>query len=134
MSSRQVSMQFGKPGGVRGGSSGGYSTEILTPTVTKISGNTTVDNVYAHRFGNVVELLVQFRFTGSVNSGSDALHATVSGIPLPIIESTLGSGYFSNSGLLGRLNSDGDLVIRVVGGNRSSSSTTAGFTIIYICE
>lgn len=127
-------MQFGKPGSVQQNSnSGGYSTTILTPTVTKTSGNTSIDSISAVRFGNVVQVLFGFKFTGTVNAGSDAFVGTISDVPLPALDAH-GVGYFSNSALVTKIETDGTMTIRIVGGNRSSSNTVALVAVTYVCS
>lgn len=125
-----VSMQFGKPIATAGGKP---VTEALTPTVTKTSGNTSIDSAEAVRYGNVIHFNFNFLFTGTTNAGSNAFVGTVTGIPLPAIPQN-GAGFFSNSALIGALDSDGLMTIRVVGGNRSSSQTVASVRFIYVCN
>ena len=125
----KVAMQFGNSGG----SNAPIATETLSPTVSKTSGNTSIDSAEAVRYGNVIHFNFNFLFTGTTNAGSNAFVGTVSGIPLPAIPQN-GAGFFSNSALIGALDSDGIMTIRVVGGNRSSSQTVASVRFIYICN
>jgi len=125
-----VSMQFGKPIAAAGGKT---VTEALTPTVTQTSGNTSIEGAEAVRYGNVIQFNFNFLFTGTTNAGSNAFVGTVSGIPLPALPA-MGVGYFSNSALIGSVDPDGTMTVRVVGGNRSSSSTVAGVRITYVCN
>ena len=125
-----VSMQFGKPIAAAGGKP---ATEALTPTVTQTSGNTSIVGAEAVRYGNVILFNFDFKFTGTVNAGSNAFVGSISGLPAPALPAQ-GTGYFSNSALIAALDPDFTFTIRVVGGNRSSSDTKASIRLLYICN
>lgn len=135
--SRTVSMQFGKPGelssGGGSGGSGGESTVTLTPTVTKTSGNSSIQGSAAVRYGNVVQFELELRPTGTTNTGSNMFVGTVSNIPLPAIPSN-GSGYMGSSAFIAELTTDGDITVRVLAANRASASSNCMVRWTYICN
>lgn len=108
-------------------------TTILSPSVTRSSGASEVDEVSAVRYGNIVQLSISLHATGSTNAGSNIFEGSLSGIPLPAV-GTSGSGYYGTSTLTGSIETDGTITIRVTAANRASSSNVASVRWTYICN
>lgn len=98
-------------------------------TISKNSGNWSVDSYSAYRTGNVVTLYIKFKGNGTaVSAGSNAFQGTVSGIA-PVSLST-GCGYISSSAIIGGLWPSGGITFRVTGASVTLSSTNnAEFSI-----
>ena len=101
-------------------------------TITKNSGNWSVNDYTAYRSGNVVTLYIKFEGNGNtVNAGSNAFQGNVSGIR-PILLS-YGTAYISSSATVTGLWSTGGITVRVTGANVTlGSSSTSEFSITYI--
>ena len=109
------------------------TTQSLTPTITKTSGNSSVDSVSAVRYGNVIQVYAKFISGNAVSTGNNTFVGTLSGIPLPAI-SVVGASYIGSSALLSGLDPDGSFVIRVLAAQKTASSTsTFGLSWTYIC-
>ena len=101
-------------------------------TITKSSGNWSVNTYSAYRTGNVVTLYIKFEGNGSaVNAGSNAFQGNVSGIR-PILLS-YGTAYISSSATVAGLWSTGSITVRVTGANVTlGTGNTSEFSITYI--
>ena len=101
-------------------------------TITKSSGNWSVDSVSAKRTGNVVMLVVVFKGNGSqVTTGSNAFVGTVTGA-LPALPARLVT-YNGSSIISASIETDGAITVRVAAANitlSSSSTTTLSGTFI----
>ena len=103
-------------------------------TITKSSGNWSVNSYSAYRTGNTITLYIKFRGNGSsVNAGANAFQGTVSGIT-PIVLST-GCGYIGGSAIMGSLSTTGNIIIHIIGSNVTLGSTSdAEFSMIFITD
>lgn len=123
--------------GASGGASGGGAptVEVLTPTVTKTSGASSVSSVYAVRYGNVVFCMIRFNSgNSSVSTGSNTFVGTITDLPLPK-ETVTGASYIGSTVLLGGLNNEGTITVRVAAANKSASTTaTFGINWTYVFE
>lgn len=109
------------------------TTQTLTPTVTKTSGNSSIQASQAVKCGNIVQFELELRPTGTTNAGSNIFVGTLSDIPLPAIPSN-GSGYMGSSAFIGSLDPDGLITIRVLAANRASATTNFMVRWTYICS
>ncbi len=101
-------------------------------TITKNSGNWSVNTYSAYRTGNVVTLYIKFEGNGNtVNAGSNAFQGNVSGIR-PVLLS-YGTAYISSSATVAGLWSTGGITVRVTGANVTlGTGNTSEFSITYI--
>ena len=101
-------------------------------TITKNSGNWSVNTYSAYRTGNVVTLYIKFEGNGSaVNAGSNAFQGNVSGIR-PVLLS-YGTAYISSAATVAGLWSTGGITVRVTGANVTlGTGNTSEFSITYI--
>lgn len=101
-------------------------------TITKTSGNWSVNSYSAYRTGNVVTLYLKFEGNGTtVNAGSNAFQGNVSGIR-PVLLS-YGTAYISSSATVAGLWSTGGITVRVTGANVTlGTGNTSEFSITYI--
>ena len=98
-------------------------------TITKNSGNWTVDTYSAYRSGNVVTLYIRFASDGTtVNAGSNAFKGNVSSIR-PLLLS-YGSAYISSSAIIAGLWPSGGITVRVTGANITGTESEISITYI----
>lgn len=91
-------------------------------TVSKTSGNWSVNSVTAHRSGNVIQFDIAFKGNGSsVSAGSNAFVGKITNGPLPVSLVRL-FGYGSSSPIGGYISGD-DLIITVLSSAYTLSSS-----------
>lgn len=91
---------------------------LETPTVSISATTGTLVSAEARRFGQVVQLWIQFRNTASIAAGANVFEGTLNTTGLrPVLAST-GAGFFGTHSLVGYLPTTGALVVR-------NASTTA---------
>lgn len=96
--------------------------QVIVPTLTKNSGNSSVYAVRVRRSGNVCQLTVGLDITGTTNNGYNFFTGTLSNAPLPTVFSD-GVGYIYGSALVMSIASDGYIEVRNCGAAFSSGST-----------
>lgn len=99
-------------GNVRG------SLETPTPSITATKG--TLVATQARRFGQVVQLWIQYRNTSSIAGGQNVFEGTLNTTALRPTMSSSGAGYFGEHAMVGFLTTAGDITIR----NASSTAIT----------
>lgn len=101
-------------------------------SITKSSGEWTVDSYTAYKSGNIVTLYIKFKGSGNiVNAGSNAFQGSVSGVT-PILLSS-GCSYISSSAIVAGLWTSGGITLRVTGASVTLGSTNyAEFTITFM--
>lgn len=107
-------------------------TTILTPIVTKTSGNSSIEGSAAVKYGNTIQFQLELMPTATTNAGSNVFVGTLSNIPLPAIP-TNGCSYMGSCAFVGSLDPDGTITIRVLAANRASSTTHFHVRWTYIC-
>ena len=102
-------------------------TTTGTGVVTRSSGATLNSSSYA-RYGNVVQLFVECTSSGSTSAGSNCFAGTISDTSL--IPKVYGGGtsYSASSGLIGYIDSSGNITVRVVG---ATLATNRPFTMVF---
>lgn len=96
--------------------------QVIVPTLTKNSGNSSVNAVRVRRSGNVCQLTVGLDVTGTTNNGYNFFTGTLSNAPLPTVFSD-GVGYIYGSALVMSIANDGYIEVRNCGEAFSSGST-----------
>ena len=104
-----------------------------TYSITKSSGNWSVDSINAYRAGSVVHMHVVFKGNGSsVSGGSNGFTGTLSGA-LPACATTF-NGYWDNSVLSMRINTNGSIIVRTSASITIGSSETTDLTGTFITK
>ena len=104
-----------------------------TITVTKTGGSGVLYTSNLYRSGNVCTLSLQIRLesgSSAVSAGSDLYNATIT-TPKPITDSYQGVFFYGPSLIVGRINSDGTIQIRVLI-NALSAPATIDLRITYL--
>lgn len=109
------------------------TTEVLSPSVVKSSGNGTFTSAEAYRYGNVINLRLVFKAGSSTSVGNNLFVGNVSNIPLPKAISVYGFGFVRSSGLGLSLSATGELTIRVIGAATSNAGDDVNVSLEYIC-
>lgn len=92
-------------------------------TITKSSGNWSVNNVEAYRSGTTIQITIKFNGNGSsVSAGSNGFVGTITSGPLPVSTVRL-VGYYNNCPIMLNVDPDGALTARVTAVNVTVSST-----------
>lgn len=91
---------------------------LITPTVSITATTGTLVSAEARRFGQVVQLWIQFRNTASIAAGANVFEGTLNTAGLRPVLSSTGAGFFGTHSLVGYLPTTGALVVR-------NASTTA---------
>ena len=92
-------------------------------TITKSSGNWSVDSVEAYRYGNIIQATVKFNGNGSsVSAGSNGFVGRITAGPLPVSTVRL-VGYYNNCPVMLNVDPDGALTARVTAVNVTVSTT-----------
>ena len=92
-------------------------------TITKSSGNWSVDSVEAYRYGNIIQITIKFNGNGnSVSAGSNGFVGTITDGPLPISTVRL-VGYYNNCPVMLNVDPDGALTARVTAVNVTVTSS-----------
>lgn len=101
-------------------------------TITKSSGNWSVDSYSAYRSGNFVTIYIKFEGNGTtVNAGSNAFQGSIVGIT-PIVLS-YGVAFVSASTILAGVWSSGSMALRVTGANVTlGTGIYSEFSITYM--
>lgn len=102
------------------------SVEEGTGIVTRTSGASLESSSYA-KYGNIVTLSIAITTTASVSAGSNVFQGTVDNNFAPRINAG-GTSYNGSSGLLGYIDENGDITIRVIG---SSIASGRPFNIVF---
>lgn len=93
-------------------------------TFTKTSGAWNADTtLYAYRTGKFVSIRLRLAGTGTqVNAGSDAFVGTISGGPMPLVE-THDINFAGSSAIVSRLATNGSITTRVLASNLTVTSS-----------
>ena len=92
-------------------------------TITKSSGNWSVDSVEAYRSGNIIQATIKFNGNGSsVSAGSNGFVGRITAGPLPVSTVRL-VGYYNNCPVMLNVDPDGALTARVTAVNVTVSTT-----------
>lgn len=102
----------------------GAVTDISSEfTITKTSGNWSVDSISAYRTGNVVQILITITGNGSsVSAGSNGFVGKITAGPLPPVIVRL-VGYYNNCPVMMQIEPDGSVTGRVLAVNVTITST-----------
>ena len=102
-------------------------TETGTGIVSRSSGATLNSSSYA-KFGNVITLDINLTSSGTTNTGSNAFKGTINNSTFYPKVSAGGTSYNGSTGLLGYIDTSGNITIRVIGANFSSGKD---FSIVF---
>ena len=92
-------------------------------TITKTSGNWSVDSVEAYRYGNIIQATIKFNGNGSsVSAGSNGFVGRITAGPLPV-STVRFVGYYNNCPVMLNVDSDGTLTARVTAVNVTVTSS-----------
>lgn len=97
-------------------------TTTGTGIVSRSSGATLNSSSYA-RHGNVVTLNIEISTTSSTSAGNDVFVGTISNNTYIPKVGANGSAYNGSVGILGYINSSGNITLRVIGASLSSGKT-----------
>ena len=101
---------------------------------SRTSGGWTVDSIEAFRTGNVVDLSIEFKGSGSaVASGGNAFVGVISGGPLPI-HTVKASGFYGGNVLICALSSSQIMVRICVGSVTLASNAYTSFNFTFIVD
>lgn len=115
---------------------GGIRSPLETPTPSITATKGTLVATQARRFGQVVQLWIQYRNTSSTAGGQNVFEGTLNTTALRPTMSSSGAGYFGEHAMVGFLTTAGDITIR----NASStaitipSTSTSSVAITYLVE
>ena len=100
---------------------------------SRTSVSSTVENFWASRRGNGVNIHIQFKATGSISAGSDFWAGTAN-VPLPPAGASA-AAYYTSRAIAARLTSSGELYVRYVTGSGSfSSGNEIDVYFSYVCD
>ena len=104
--------------------SGAYrgASEAITPSITASKG--TLVSTQARRFGQVVQLWIQYRNTSSIASGANVFEGTLNTTDIRPAMSSSGVGYYGAHAMVGYITAAGAITIR----NASSSAVSISST------
>ena len=98
--------------------------------VSRSSGASLNSSEY-RRFGNVVQLVLACNTTASTNTGSNCFAGTINDSALIPKTVSAGISYSASSGLIGSIDTSGNIVVRVVGSNLATNRPfTISFTYV----
>lgn len=104
-------------------------------TLTKSSGNLSVNSLTAYRSGKMVFISLSGTLSAGVSAGSNMFVGTFSGGPLPTIDTCPLAGYAGGLGLAAYVQTDGTLTLRVLGtGTFGGASTTVPANFSFLTE
>lgn len=105
----------------------------VTPTVTKTSGDSSVNACTFTREGRVCQLYLRFQLTANANPGSNVFVGTISGIPMPIW--TINAvDYTGVNVYTATLASSGVITIHLSGTATVGSGSAPTFSIVYLTD
>lgn len=109
---------------------------LETPTVSISATTGTLVSAEARRFGQMVQLWIQFRNTASIAAGANVFEGTLNTTGLRPVLSSTGAGFFGTHSLVGYLPTTGALVVRNASTTAItiSSSQTASVSFTYLVE
>lgn len=104
--------------------------ETITPTITKLSGNADIYQVFARRYGKVVHIQISVNTTAVTSAGSNVFEGQLSS-HRPILN-VVGSSFAGGTVQEWALGTDGKLTVRNLIGslNGNGQKPTTGFTYI----
>jgi hypothetical protein len=101
-------------------------------TFTKTSGNVNVTRISAVRSGNYVMLSIKGDYTDQTTKGSNVLVGTISGGPLPAVDSINLGSYYGDGGSVVFLTTVGAVTVRAIGGNVGGRGTSTTLSIGFL--
>ena len=108
--------------------------EEFTPTVTKTSGNSSLQRISGSRSGNVVTISVSFTNGAQTAAGSNAFDGTISNVPLPV-DTANGVGFYAATLFCLTITSTGTFRSRVLlSSGYWGESDSHTLTVTYVCK
>lgn len=105
----------------------------ITPTITKTSGNATVNSSAFTREGRVCQLYVRFSLSATASPGDNIFTGTISGIPFPIW--TINAVDYTGVDIYTTtLSASGSLTVHLGGTANVGSGSSPTFSIVYLTD
>lgn len=113
---------------------GNIRGSLETPTVSITATKGTLVATQARRFGQVVQLWIQYRNTSSTDGGQNVFEGTLNTTALRPVMSSSGTGYFGEHAMVGFLTTAGAITIRNAASTAVTipSTSTSSLAITYL--
>lgn len=106
------------------------STEAITIPITKETGTTF--SVEGRKYGNIIQMTIEFTNTSSVASASDVFKGTITNSTYRPKILANGAGYYTNHALVMSINTDGKIIIRNAGSTAVTISSATKVSATWI--